>query len=428
MSLQKEIADLIKAEVITQDTADRILDFYKKKSTSSSGWLFVVFGVLGSILVGLGIILIIAHNWDELSRGMKTIFAFLPLLAGQTLCVYSLRKQDSDAWRESSATFLFFAVGASIALVAQIYNIPGGTGTFLFTWMLLCLPLVYLLNASTTSLLYISGITYYACHLGYWSYQTTVPYKYCLLLLLALPHYYHLYRGRPEGNFMIFHNWLIPASVAVTLGTASASAGELMYISYMSLFGLFYLTGALDFFARQKPRNHAYTLLGGLGTVSLLLMLSFEWFWEELRGEEYPFDDLMFMPEFYAAAFTTLMASVLFYVRYSRLALAEMKPLSPVFLLFIVTYIVGLYSALAIVLINLLVLAIGIMTMREGARRDHLGVLNFGLLVITALVICRFFDSDLSFVVRGLMFMIVGAGFFAANLQMLKKRRIHESE
>ena len=33
---------------------------------------------------------------------------------------------------------------------------------------------------------------------------------------------------------------------------------------------------------------------------------------------------------------------------------------------------------------------------------------NYGLIIITALVICRFFDTDLSFVLRGLLFISVG--------------------
>ena len=109
MSILKDIPDLIKADVITQDTADKIRNYYENKSGSSTNRLFIVFGILGSILVGLGIILIIAHNWDELSKEIKTFFAFLPLLAGQILCGFVLiKKQDSIAWRESGSAFLFF--------------------------------------------------------------------------------------------------------------------------------------------------------------------------------------------------------------------------------------------------------------------------------------------------------------------------------
>jgi len=69
------------------------------------------------------------------------------------------------------------------------------------------------------------------------------------------------------------------------------------------------------------------------------------------------------------------------------------------------------------------VFIIGLLTIRNGARQHHLGILNYGLLMITALVVCRFFDTNLSFVVRGILFVSVGAGFFGANYWMLKRRK-----
>ena len=66
---------------------------------------------------------------------------------------------------------------------------------------------------------------------------------------------------------------------------------------------------------------------------------------------------------------------------------------------------------------------IGVMTVREGARHYNLGVLNYGLLIIAALVICRFFDTNLGFVIKGVLFVAVGIGFFLANYWMMKRRK-----
>lgn len=424
MSILKDLPDLVKAGVITEEAADRIRGYYQNKSETSTNRLFIVFGILGAILVGLGIILIIAHNWDELSRGTKTFFAFLPLLVGQMLCGYVLIKRaDSMAWRESAAVFLFFAIGASISLVSQIYNIPGDIASFMVTWMLLSLPLIYVLKSSITSLTYIIGITYYAAELSYFSYPRSDSYLYWLLLMGALPHYHALYKNRPESNSMIFHNWTVPVSLIISLGTVAESTEELLFIAYFSLFGLLYLIGSSDFFERQKARNNGYRIVGSLGTIVLLLALSFDWFWEDLRRNPPQLQEILTAPEFFASAITSLLATVVLYLRYKNRSVSEAKPLSWVFALFIITFMVGIVSPIAVVLINLSVFATGVLTIRYGARQDHLGILNYGLMIITALVICRFFDTDLSFVLRGVMFMSVGAGFFAANYLMLKKRK-----
>lgn len=423
----KDLQELVKADVISQNTADKISDFYRKKGEDSTNRLFVVFGILGAILVGLGIVMIIAHNWDELNRITKTFFAFLPLLVGQLLCGFTLiKKQESVAWRESSAAFLFFSVGASISLVSQIYNIPGNLSAFLLTWMLLCLPLIYVMNSSVVSLLYIVGITFYAGETSYWSQPQSVAYFYWLLLLAALPHYGLLFKKNPESNFVIFHHWLVPLSVVISLGTVADKTGSLMYIAYFSLFGLLYLIGNSAIFSHQKSRNNGYKILGTLGTITLLLTLSFDWFWEELRKQDFYFNEIIATPEFFAAVILSLLAGILLIFQLKNKSIRDIKPITPIFILFILTFILGLSSSIAVVLINFFVLALGILTIKDGAKQDHLGILNFGLLIITALVSCRFFDTDLSFVFKGILFVSVGVGFFAANSWMLKKRKTNE--
>ena len=58
MNMIKDIPELVKAEVISEETADKIRNFYRNIRGQSTNRLFIVFGILG----GLGIILIIAHN------------------------------------------------------------------------------------------------------------------------------------------------------------------------------------------------------------------------------------------------------------------------------------------------------------------------------------------------------------------------------
>src|SRR5262245_45559797 len=137
----KDLTELVQAGVIDQPTADKISNYYATKTTSPQSKMVIVFGILGSLLVSLGIILILAHNWDDLTRTTKSIIAFIPLVIGQGLCAFSLwKKRDSTAWKEASAVFLVFAIGACISLISQIYNIPGTMTSFMLTWVLLSLP------------------------------------------------------------------------------------------------------------------------------------------------------------------------------------------------------------------------------------------------------------------------------------------------
>ena len=112
-----KITELLNAGIITPEIAERINNYYNTKSGPPQNKVVIVFGILGALLVGLGIILILASNWDDLPRSVKTVIAFIPLLIGQFCCGYTLiKKEDSMAWREASSVFLIIAIGASISL------------------------------------------------------------------------------------------------------------------------------------------------------------------------------------------------------------------------------------------------------------------------------------------------------------------------
>ncbi len=421
-SIQKSLTELVEAQVITEKTSSDILAYYKNKSARSQNRLFIVFGVLGSILVGLGIILIIAHNWDNFSITLKTAMAFVPLLIGQALCVFAIvKKSENIAWRESAAAFLFFAVGSSISLVSQIYHMPGNLSSFLLTWMALCLPVIYLVRSSVISILVLIGITYYACETGYWSFHGDQPFGYWIIISLIFPYYIFLIKEKPKSNFVLFHHWLIPLSIIVCLSSIVDGAEEIMYIAYSSLFGLFYHIGRSTTFNQQSLRNNAYLVLGSLGTIILLLMLSFDWFWNDLNKLDV---NLLSTLEFYTSLVITLATTGLF-IKHKRTRQSNgFEIMDIAFLLFLIIFILGWSSSLtAIILVNLLVLLLGIITIMKGAKQNHLGILNYGLSIITALVICRFFDMQISFVMRGLLFIVVGLGFFITNYWMLKKRK-----
>ncbi len=424
MRIKKETRELVEAGIISEDTANEIHAYYERKNGQSHNRLLTAFGILGAALFGLGLVLIIAHNWQDFSRVTKIALAFLPLLAGQGICgTVLLKKAGNRLWHEGSATFLFFCVGASISIVSQIYHIPGDLSSFLLTWMPLCLPIIYIMRSSMVSLLFIIGITTYLVDTAYWNYPSAPGYPYWLLFLLVLPYYYWLYKTEPVGNFMAFHNWFLPLSLTISLGGLAQSHHEFMNLAYAGLFGVFYGIGKLDLFNGEKMAKNGYLVVGSLGTVYILLLLSFMGFWEDLSTANFVFKKLILSREIGVTAVLILLAILIYRYLLKHKTLSHILPMGPVFIALVVIFIIGLLNAFAVVLVNLLVLAIGIEVIRTGARENHLGVLNYGLVIIAALVVCRFFDTDLSFVLRGILFMVVGAGFFLTNLLMIRKRK-----
>lgn len=106
----------------------------------------------------------------------------------------------------------------------------------------------------------------------------------------------------------------------------------------------------------------------------------------------------------------------------------DINPFEITFILFILLFILGFVSYISVLLVNILILIIGVITIRNGSKMGHLGVLNFGLLIIMVLIGCKFVDLNLDFVTKGILFILLGVGFFITNYLMLKKRKSHESK
>jgi len=419
--INNTISELIEQNIISQEVAHRITEYYQTKATSKSKPLFTIFGIFGGALVGLGLILILAHNWDAFSRSIKTLFAFFPLLSGQIISGYAILKKKSSAWKESSGTFLFFAIGAAIALVSQIYNIPSDLSGFLCIWIVLGLPLIYVLNSKAVAMLVIGFATYYACELGYaFNFTDKTPWLYLVMLLATIPFYLKELKRAKSANTTAIFNMLFPLSLIVTLGSFVNSNWSLGFLMYAMLFGVFYNLGKTSFFKELQLRQNSFVLLGSLGTVILFVILSFNDIWYEIQRK------IIHLNSQEGVIVTVLFLIALALFIYSKRSSEKSKfnLFQYGFMLFAIVFIIGAeHAALATILSNLILLILGVFAVKIGADTFRFSVLNYGLLIISATIICRFFDTNMSFVLRGVLFVLVGLGFFLSNFIMLKKQK-----
>src|SRR3954453_1354294 len=121
--LLAELPELVTAGVLTEETAGALRQHYASQPSGEPRRIgFVLSAILGSLLVGAGIVLLVAHNWDFLSRPVRGAIAFAPLVLSQALAAFVLvRRSESVAWRETAAILNVAAIGTAIALVSQTY-------------------------------------------------------------------------------------------------------------------------------------------------------------------------------------------------------------------------------------------------------------------------------------------------------------------
>jgi len=427
--IENDIHALVKDGLLTDANAEAIRAWYERKNAANPNRLILIFGVLGVLLVGSGISLLVAHNWDEMSTQLKTFFAFLPLLVGQVWVGYTLLKnRESEMHREMSSGWLALAIGVCISLIAQIYHIQGNFPLFLLTWLLLGLPLVYLLKSSVASLLFIAGATWYGVEAGYeYNENQKNTWTYWLLIAAVLPHYYTLFRSRHSGWFTVIHHYALPVSLLICLGIlGERGGGKWMWMAYMNLLGIFYLSGQYLTDKGVTGISNGYRIIGWVGSLLLLFIGSFKDFWtiykfgigmasNQLNAGTLPF---------FAGLGLALAGLALMLLLFNKKVIGLMDPVIPAFLIYSLLFWVGFKAPdIVTVLMNLYLLAIGVWLLIRGQQQERLAILNLGLGIIAVLAICRFFDTDLSFIVRGVMFILVGAGFVYFNYQLIQKKK-----
>lgn len=430
--LRGQLPGLVAAGVISPENAQAIERHYGSEEASSS-FAFILLAIVGSVLVSAGIILLIAHNWDEFSRPLRSAIAFLPLILAQALSVFVLlRRNESKPWRETAAIFDVAAVGTAISLISQTYQIQGTFASFMQIWLLLSIPVVYLLRTSFGAGMYLIGAVVWLFSIENFFGVRASPNLFWLFLALLVPYYVIRFRENRNSAETAILSILLAVAAAIGLGmTADFTRTNMGNLAFAGLATTIYLCGII-FFPREDGL-HPVAFLGGLGVGIVAVVLSFEPLWNfhhRLTTQWVEWQSLGL------AGQVAVGIQILFPVAAVILGLWAIIAHGPVrfslvaFLLPFVTavawlevyFCLGDCSFLAALLFDLYAFAFGVEVLVRGIRVRSVARANFGLLIIAGLAICRFFDTDLSFVERGVGFIVVGAGFLIANVIFFRKR------
>ena len=123
--------------LINREQARQIILYEESKSHSS--WVIYGFLVLGASVVGLGIISLIAANWQGLSDEIKLLWDFL-LLFFVAKGVYWAKIKDRPILFEALLVLFLILILASIGLIAQIFHTGGSPWQALLLWSFITAP------------------------------------------------------------------------------------------------------------------------------------------------------------------------------------------------------------------------------------------------------------------------------------------------
>ena len=426
--LYKELPGLVGKGVISGDSADKIRkhygDVFPKGGKSTA---FIVCSILGSLLIGLGIILILAHNWKDMSRSTRTVLSFLPLVTSQLIAAWVLAKRNTSiAWREGIAVFLMLSIGSSIAMISQTYHIPGDLGNFLFIWMLLSIPIVYALDASIPLVLYLWGITSWA---GYSQNTGGQAVFFWLLFILALPHFIKYLKKDKFSNRSVLLGWAFALCLCIATGiTLEKALPGFWIVVYAGLFSVFYLMDKVYFPEERSTGARPFGSVGSIGICVTSFLLTYKWPWKRIGWGHYraggKFHEYAAFADYVLAA---LLAGFSVFLLFKMLKRERGQQRTKYLIFGAVSLIVlawyaavssGVFSLRATLFFNAYLMIMGVISIVVGIEQSKTAEVNAGMFIIAALMSARFFDSSFGFVARGVAFILIGIIFLAANIFM----------
>jgi uncharacterized membrane protein len=162
MNIDRKLAQWREAGLLDEAAAARIAEF---EHTSHRPVLLYALGGLGALTVGIGIVSIVAANWEAISRQTKLgiDLAFGAMLAAALFAAAARR----DKWLTDVLAGIYYVfVLASIALIGQLYQLGSPPYQGLLTWSLATAPFMLLVRGTLLGAVWLAGllVTHWFCY------------------------------------------------------------------------------------------------------------------------------------------------------------------------------------------------------------------------------------------------------------------------
>lgn len=391
-------------------------------------WGILIFAGFGAVVIGLGVILLFAYNWDQMHKFAKlgVVFGALALAHGSGLLLR--RRESLHGFAEAAFLLGTMLFGAGIWLVAQIYHISAHYPNAFFVWAAAALLLAWALPSVAQGLLATVLLAVWACTevASYGTHLAVAP-----LLVLV-------------GTGWLAWRQRSPVLLAASVASFAVSAATGFCYHETGVFLVLLATavcyGSLAWLVRGyqafPPAQAILRVAGMVLYFPLLFILTFHdtaqhllerqpWIWRGLAVPEWlPLIVLTLLalvlagialgraivlrqcntPEFRAglAAPAILLMVFLAYGWLRRLINLPFAAETPGVAMATVATAIFLYHTIA--------------NLWRGCRDTRLGRVIGGSLLMAAWVFARYTDWFDSLLARGVMFLVMGVALFAVAM------------
>jgi len=416
--LKRELNAWVAEGIIAADQAEAIRKRYPEE-TPGFAWGTIIFAGLGSVILGLGVILLFAYNWDQIPRFWK-----LALIAGALGSVHAAaillqtRSERFKALGEALGLLGTMIFGAGIFLVAQIYHIEEHFPNAFIIWALGALALAWAMPSIAQGIVAAVLISIW-CGSESLAFNTAMHSGPLLIVVLLGPLAYI------KGSRILLAA-LIPAFLASLL---FVQAG--LYFEPGLLFGTVLNIAALLVALGLLARRHGgfpesapiFLFFGWAAFVCVLYVLTFPEAAKHLlnyRQAESPS-----LPVSYWIASGVLGLGAWAFLAYASMLRKHKLGVTAVDYLLPLTVILGIFHMLSKGSMtgwalagpfNLVFLALVVAMLARGCRLAMLKPTVIGSILLLVYAFSRYGDLFHSLLERGLVFIVVGALIFGQGI------------
>ncbi|MBV7433561.1 GDYXXLXY domain-containing protein [Cardiobacteriaceae bacterium TAE3-ERU3] len=411
--LQGAIDDWLSEGIVDASQAARLESRYMAQQDGL--WLGWVLGLLAAMLIGGGVILLLAYNWYELTHLTRACIAVSPLLLLQGGCLWLLwRRRTTGLAGEMAALLLGAAQGAALALVSQTYHLYGEQWQFIALWFLMVFPSAILLQSQA---LFVAAMVLLPSVLvsAPWVYTentilipTQIWWGTAVALLGAGSYAFYMRQIVCRWAF------LLALLVCTFIWLLAHSVGEAFYYAFPVLY-------AAGLAQRENGWRNAMRWLGGVGIYASLLAVVLA---PELQLE---LAEVSWQEVLLSVGLTGM--SVWMAMRNARQRLRlpyRWVLLGTPFFMWAFSTLFEYNSVVNFGLLQLFLLLAGLILVAGGLALSRLLVTNAGLILLVTHFLMRFFDSEWSLLSRGIGFIVCGVMLLGINILLLRRRARHQ--
>ena len=450
--LKKESKIWEQEGIIDTGQRNRILAMYPEKTSNVGG---LIFAGLGALLIGSGIILVFAFNWEMMPVPLKLCVAFLPLSLAIAYAAFTILKRGSPAcepvvrgagsgrygsalFRETAGIFLALGIYSALALIGQTFHSNRELPDYVLACSIMVLPCVYLLKSTGAAAIYCAGAIF-SC----WEQPEWAAFLICALIVpffvIKIIQSRSLnsieYKFSLGSTLLLFSGILVNLILLIFLRIKDNSHEyEPLSIVLICIITLFLLDIVVMRFMHKEGIAFLSPPLALSQAAILIIVLisaaSSDFF---LYHNYYEADDEASHAFLQIPIAAIIMAAVYFaaaFVKFSpggegKFSLKLIRKFNAANLYFIFSLALLLFIQKHNILVpsNVMIFVLGVWYILLGGKKLRLKQLNLGMLLVIYLIVLRFFDMDISLLLRGIAFIILGIVFLVCNVLMFRKKK-----